>query len=196
MSRLRVGVLVSGRGSNLQALVEAAKNPLYPARVVVVCANRPCAALEIAKKARISAEVFRIVDFQDRNTRDLAIARRLRLHGVELVVCAGYDAILDRAFTRSFAGRIINVHPSLLPEFARTMDAVEMALEAGVSETGCTVHVVTDNVDGGPVLGQRRVEVRADDTTETLRARIQAEEHQLLPAVVKQIAGQPLPLTV
>jgi len=158
VSRLRVGVLVSGRGSNLQALVEAAKNPLYPARVVVVCANRPCAALEIAKKARISAEVFRIVDFQDRKSRDLAIARRLRLHGVELVVCAGYDAILDRAF--------------------------------------CTVHVVTDNVDGGPVLGQRRVEVRADDTTETLRARIQAEEHQLLPAVVKQLAGQPLPLTV
>ena len=196
MSRLRVGVLVSGRGSNLQALVEAAKNPLYPARVVVVCANRPCAALEIAKKVRISAEVFRIVDFQDRKARDLAIARRLRLHGVELVVCAGYDAILDRAFTRSFAGRIINVHPSLLPEFARTMDAVEMALEARVSETGCTVHVVTDNVDGGPVLGQRRVEVRADDTTETLRARIQAEEHQLLPAVVKQLAGQPLPLTV
>ena len=194
MSRLRVGVLVSGRGSNLQALIEAARDPLYPARVVAVCANRPCAALELAKKARISADAFRLSDFPDRKERDLAMARTLQLHGVELVVCAGYDAVLDRAFTRRFAGRIINIHPSLLPQFAGTMDAVEMALQAGVSETGCTVHVVTDDVDRGPILAQRAVAVQPDDTIETLHARIQAEEHQLLPAVVRQIAGHPLPL--
>lgn len=196
MSRLRVGVLVSGRGSNLQALIEAAKDPLYPARVVVVCANRDCAALELARKAGITRKVFRLASFADRKGRDRAMARLLEEHGVELVVCAGYDAILERAFTRQFAGRIINIHPSLLPEFAGTMDAVEMALEAGVSETGCTVHVVTDDVDQGPILAQSRVAVQPDDSVESLRQRIQAEEHVLLPAVVRRLAGQPLPIPV
>jgi phosphoribosylglycinamide formyltransferase 1 len=196
VSRLRVGVLVSGRGSNLQALIEAAKDPLYPARVVMVCANRECAALEIAKKAGVSRQLFRLADFPDRKARDHAMVKTLRLHGVELVVCAGYDAILERTFTGDFAGRIINVHPSLLPEFAGTMDAVSMALEAGVTETGCTVHVVTKDVDQGPILAQRRVEVRQDDTADSLRERIQAEEHTLLPVVVKRLAGEPLPLSV
>jgi len=191
-----VGVLVSGRGSNLQALIEAGKDPLYPARVVTVCANRDCAALELAKKAGISREVFRLANFPDRKARDLAMAKTLRMHDVELVVCAGYDAILERAFTRQFEGRIINIHPSLLPEFAGTMDAVAMALQSGVTETGCTVHVVTDNLDQGPILAQRRVEVRADDTVEGLRQRIQAEEHTLLPEVVKRLASQPLPLAL
>ena len=196
MSRLRVGVLVSGRGSNLQALIEAAKDAQYPARVVMVCANRDCAALELAKKAGVSREVFRLANFPDRKARDLAMANTLRLHDVELVVCAGYDAILEPAFTRKFAGRIVNIHPSLLPDFAGTMDAVAMALQRGVAETGCTVHVVTDDVDAGPILAQRRVEVRADDTVDSLRERIQAEEHTLLPIVVKRLAGQPLPLLV
>ncbi len=194
MSRLRVGVLVSGRGSNLQALIEAAKDPLYPARVVMVCANRDCPALEIAKKAGISRRVFRLAGFPDRKARDWEMVRVLRQHGVELVVCAGYDAILERAFTREFEGRIINIHPSLLPEFAGTMDAVRMALNAGVAETGCTIHVVTKDVDQGPILAQRRVEVRPDDTVESLRERIQAEEHGLLTEVVRRLAGQPLPL--
>jgi phosphoribosylglycinamide formyltransferase-1 len=191
-----VGVLVSGRGSNLQALIEAGKDPMYPARVVTVCANRDCSALELAKKAGISREVFRLANFPDRKARDLAMGQTLRMHDVELVVCAGYDAILERAFTRQFEGRIINIHPSLLPEFAGTMDAVAMALQAGVTETGCTVHVVTDDLDQGPILDQRRVEVRADDTVEGLRERIQAEEHTLLPAVVKRLAGVPLPLAL
>ena len=196
MSRLRVGVLVSGRGSNLQALIEAGKDPMYPARVVMVCANRDCAALELAKKASISREVFRLANFPDRKARDLAMGKTLRTHDVELVVCAGYDAILERVFTRQFEGRIINIHPSLLPDFAGTMDAVAMALQSGVKETGCTVHLVTDDVDQGPILAQRRVEVRPDDTVESLRERIQAEEHTLLPVVVKRLAGQPLPLTL
>ena len=189
-----MGVLVSGRGSNLQALIEAAKDPMYPARVVIVCANRDCAALELAKKAGVSSEVFRLADFSDRTARDVAMAKTLRLHGVELVICAGYDAILERAFTHRFAGRIVNIHPSLLPDFAGSMDAVARALESGVAETGCTVHIVTDEVDRGPILAQRRVEVRSDDTVESLRERIQAEEHTLLPGVVKRLAGQSLPL--
>lgn len=196
MSRLRIGVLVSGQGSNLQALIQAARDPLYPARVVVVCANRDCAAVEVAKRAGIKSQVFRLNDFPDRKERDLAMAKLLKFHGVDLVVCAGYDAILDRAFVRQYAGRTINIHPSLLPQFAGTMDAVEMALEARVAETGCTVHVVTNHVDNGPILAQRRVDVRPDDTVASLRERIQAEEHQLLPAVVKKIAGDALPIVV
>ena len=196
MSRLRVGVLVSGRGSNLQALIEAAKDPMYPARVVMVCANRDCPALELAKKAGISREIFRLANFPDRRARDLVMARTLHTHDVELVVCAGYDAILEHAFIRQFEGRIINIHPSLLPEFAGTMDAVAMALQSGVKETGCTVHLVTDDVDQGPILAQRRVEVRPDDTVESLRERIQTEEHTLLPVVVKRLAAQPLPLSL
>ena len=194
--KLRVGVLVSGQGSNLRALIEAARDPLYPARVVAVCANRECPALEFAKKNRVSGQVFRLAEQQDRMRRDLAMAKMLKFHGVELVVCAGYDAILEGDFIREFPGRIINIHPSLLPAFGGTMNAVAMALDAGVSETGCTIHVVTNDVDQGPVLAQRRVEVRPDDTVESLRARIQAEEHVLLPVVVKRIAGQPLPLSV
>lgn len=196
MSRLRVGVLVSGKGTNLQALIQAAKDPLYPARVVLVCANRECAALEIAARAGVSRHLFRLADFTDRKERDLAMARLLQQHGTELIVCAGYDAILEPAFIRRFEGRIINLHPSLLPEFGGTMDAVEMALAAGVAETGCTVHVVTKDVDQGPILEQRRVEVRPDDTVETLRERIQAAEHVLLPQVVRKLAGQPLPIPV
>lgn len=196
MSRLRVGVLVSGLGSNLQALIEASKDPLYPARVVMVCANRDCQALEIARKAGVSRKIFTLADFPDRRHRDLEIARALDEHGVELVVCAGYNAVLEHAFTRHFTGRIINIHPSLLPRFAGTMDAIQMALDARATETGCTVHLVTDDVDNGPILGQRRVAVNPDDTFESLRTRIQEQEHLLLPEIVKRLAGQPLPIPV
>lgn len=196
MSRLRVGVLVSGDGSNLQALLTATRDPMYPARVVVVLANHDCPALERAHKAGVTRVVFRLADYPDRRTRDLEMAKTLRFHGVELVVCAGYDAILVPAFTRQFAGRIINIHPSLLPAFSGTMDAVAQALQSGVPETGCTVHVVTDDVDAGPVIAQRRVTIRPDDSVETLRARIHSEEHILLPVVVRRLAGQVLPLPV
>jgi phosphoribosylglycinamide formyltransferase-1 len=196
VSRLRVGVLVSGLGSNLQALIEASKDPLYPARVVMVCANRDCQALEIARKAGVSRKIFTLADFPDRRHRDLEIARALDEHGVELVVCAGYNAVLEHAFTRHFTGRIINIHPSLLPRFAGTMDAIQMALDARATETGCTVHLVTDDVDNGPILGQRRVAVNPDDTFESLRTRIQEQEHLLLPEIVKRLAGQPLPIPV
>jgi len=196
VSRLRVGVLVSGEGSNLQALLTATRDPMYPARVVVVLANHDCPALERARKAGVTRAVFRFADYPDRKTRDLEMAKSLRFHGVELVVCAGYDAVLVPAFTRQFAGRIINIHPSLLPAFGGTMDAVAQALQSGVPETGCTVHIVTDEVDAGPVIAQRRVAIRSDDTVEKLRARIHAEEHILLPVVVRRLAGQVLPLPV
>ena len=196
MSRLRVGVLVSGQGSNLQALLQATRDPMYPARVVVVLANHDCPALEHARKAGVMRKVFRLADYQDRKARDLEMAKTLRFHGVELVVCAGYDAILVSAFTRQFAGRIVNIHPSLLPAFSGTMDAVAMALQSGAEETGCTIHLVTDDVDAGPILAQRRVTIKEGESVESLRARIQEEEHILLPVVVRRLAGQVLPLPV
>jgi phosphoribosylglycinamide formyltransferase 1 len=196
MSQLRVGVLVSGRGSNLAALIQAANDPSYPARIALVCANRDCPALEIATQAGIPSRRFPLSSYADREARDRAMAQLMQDHRVELVVCAGYDAILEGSFIRPFKGRIINIHPSLLPEFAGTMDAVAMALAAGVTETGCTVHLVTGDVDAGPIVAQRRVEVRRDDTVASLRRRIQAEEHLLLPDLVKRIAGQQIPLPV
>jgi phosphoribosylglycinamide formyltransferase-1 len=177
-------------------LIDAVNDPQYPAQIVVVCANRACPAIAIAQRAELPVQLFRLSQFADRTARDLAMAQLLRRNGVDLVVCAGYDTILTPDFIDAFSGRIINIHPSLLPEFAGTMDAVSMALAAGVAESGCTVHVVTDEVDGGPILAQRRVAVRSSDTIETLRARIQREEHRLLPEVVKRMASEALPLPV
>jgi len=192
VNRLRVGVLVSGRGTNLPALIQAAADPPYPAGVAAVFANRDCPALQLARAAGLSPRVFRRADFPDRGARDGAMAAAFRDQDIELVVCAGYDAILEPAFTREFQGRIINIHPSLLPAYAGTMDAIGEALAGGAAETGCTVHLVTDDVDRGPILGQRRVAVLPTDTRETLRERVQAEEHILLPEVVRRLATQAL----
>ena len=186
--RLPVAVLVSGRGSNLKALLDAASTDGFPAQIAVVCANKEAPALEYAMSAGIPTAIFRRQDFPTRADRDRAMARFCMDHGAELVVCAGYDAVLASTFTAAFPGRIINVHPSLLPAFAGSMDAPARALAAGVAETGCTVHLVTDDVDQGPVIAQRRVPVLSGDTPQGLHARIQAEEHRLLPEVVREFA--------
>ena len=191
---MRIGVLVSGRGSNLKALIAAAATRNYPAEVTLVCSNREAPALDVAREAGIPYAVFPREAYPSREARDLAMAIHLQQHRAELVICAGYDAVLHPSFTRQFEGRILNIHPSLLPSFGGTMDAPAQALAAGVRETGCTVHVVTDDVDSGPVLAQRIVPVLSGDTPEKLHARIQAEEHKLLPDIVRQIAEQTLTL--
>ncbi len=190
--KLRVAVLVSGRGSNLRALLRACAEPGFPASVEIVCSNRDAPALEHARRAGIAHTVFRRADFGSREARDLAMADAIAAAGVDLVVCAGYDAILSSPFVDRFAGRIINTHPSLLPQFAGCMDAPARALAAGVSETGCTVHLVTNDVDAGPILAQQRVPLHAEDTAETLHDRIREAEHRLLPAVVRQLAERRL----
>jgi phosphoribosylglycinamide formyltransferase-1 len=164
--------------------------------VVLVCTNRNAPALQHALRAGIARVVFRREAYPSREARDLAMAGALAAADVELIVCAGYDAVLSPVFVAQFSGRIINIHPSLLPAFAGSMDAPARALAAGVSETGCTVHLVTDDVDAGPVLAQERVAVLQGDTAEALHERIRAAEHRLLAAVVRQLAQQlaPLPL--
>jgi phosphoribosylglycinamide formyltransferase-1 len=180
---VRLGVLASGRGSNLRNLVERS----YP--VVAVATNRPsCGAAAFARERGLPLGDFPQRRFVSSEERDAAMLAWLRERGVELVVNAGYDRILSPAFVSAYRGRLINVHPSLLPAFGGGMDAVERALAHGVKITGCTVHLVTDEVDAGPILLQAAVPVLPDDTVETLRARIQAEEHRILPEAIELIA--------
>ena len=186
---LRLGVLVSGQGTNLQALIEATRQPDFPAWIVLVGCNRAeAAAVERAKRANLPVCLADRRVIRARAERQKVLQTALEEARADLVVLAGYDEILSPEFVAAFAGRLLNTHPSLLPAFAGTMHAVAQALEAGVKVTGCTVHLVTDQVDGGPILLQRCVEVLDDDTVDTLRARIQAQEHQLLPEAVRAFA--------
>jgi phosphoribosylglycinamide formyltransferase-1 len=180
---VRLGVLASGRGSNLRNLVERGYH------VAAVATNRPSSgAAAFARELGLPLGEFSQRRFASSDERDAAMLAWLRERAVELVVNAGYDRILNPAFVAAFAGRIINLHPSLLPAFSGGMDAVERALAHGAEVTGCTVHVVTDEVDAGPILLQAVVPVLPDDTVASLRARIQAEEHRILPEAIELIA--------
>ena len=185
---MRLGVLASGRGSNLRNLVERGFD------VAAVATNRPsCGAAEFARERGLPLGLFSQRDHGSAAERDAAMRDWLLGQGVELVVNAGYDRILAPAFLHAFPGRVLNVHPSLLPAFRGGMDAVAQALAAGVKLTGCTVHVVTDEVDAGPILLQAAVPVEEGDTVETLHARIQAEEHRLLPQAIELVSHAPRP---
>ena len=180
-------MLVSGQGTNLEALLRAARDPEYPARVAVVVGNRRYApALELAQTWEVPPFAMPAGDYGgDTRARDAAMLGVLRAASVELVVCAGYDRILSDEFLAAYPDAILNVHPSLLPAFAGGMHAVEAALEYGVHLTGCTVQILEPGaVDGGPVVMQAAVEVRPDDDAETLRQRIHEREWQLLPEAV------------
>jgi phosphoribosylglycinamide formyltransferase 1 len=188
-ARLRVGVLVSGRGSNLQALLDGSARPDYPAEVVVVISDRErAAALDRARAAGIEALFVNPKDFADREAFDLALVRELSARRVGLVCTAGFLRILSPAFTRAFAGRAMNIHPSLLPSFPG-LHAQRQALDQGVKVAGATVHFLGDGaVDTGPIILQSTVPVQADDTEDTLAARILAEEHRLYPEAVRLFA--------
>ena len=187
--RLRVGVLVSGRGSNLQALLDASARPDYPAEVVVVISDRErAAALERARAAGVEALYVNPKDFADREAFDLALVRELTARRVGLVCTAGFMRILSVAFTRAFAGRAMNIHPSLLPAFPG-LHAQRQALDHGVKIAGATVHFLDDGaVDAGPIILQSSVPVQPDDTEDTLAARILTEEHRLYPEAVRLFA--------
>jgi phosphoribosylglycinamide formyltransferase-1 len=176
-----IGVLVSGSGSNLQALIDAG----LP--VAAVASNvAGVAALERAAAAGAPTAVFALDAYPDRDSRDAAMADWLTAHTVELVVCAGYMHLLRPVFLSRFPGRVVNVHPALLPAFPGA-HAVEDVLAAGAAQTGATVHLVDEGVDTGIVLAQEAVAVLPGDTAETLHARIRLVEHRLLPEVVKEL---------
>jgi phosphoribosylglycinamide formyltransferase-1 len=186
---LRVGVLVSGRGSNLQALLDATREPGFPAQVVLVGCNRADAqAVPRAKQAGVPLCLADRATVRPRAVRQQVLLDALIAARVELVVLAGFDEILVDGFVHTFAGRMLNTHPSLLPAFGGTMHAVQEALAHGVKVSGCTVHLVTDDLDNGPILLQRCVEVLDDDDVETLHARIREQEHHLLTLAVRAFA--------
>lgn len=174
-----IGVLASGEGTNLQALLDAG----LPV-VAVASNNTKAKALDRAARAGVEAAAFPAVEFESRERRDAEMAEWLAERAVELIVLAGYMQLLTAAFLERFDGRILNVHPSLLPSFPG-VHAVEDALAHGVKVTGATVHLVDEGIDTGPIVLQEAVEVRPDDTPETLHGRIQQVEHRLLPHAVR-----------
>jgi phosphoribosylglycinamide formyltransferase-1 len=191
----RLGILVSGRGSNLAAILGAIQRGDIAATVVMVAANRDCPALDVAREGGVPiVRTFTIPQYGSSRERDRAMTAALTAADVDLVVCAGYNRVTDDVLVRAFLGRIINVHPSLLPEFAGTMEAIQMALDAGVAQTGVTVHMIEPGtVDAGIILAQQSVPVLPGDTLETLEARVHAAEHELVPTTIQALIEGRLP---
>jgi len=182
-----IGVLISGRGSNLQALMDAVAGGSLDARMAVVISNRPGAAgLERARAAGIDALVMDHKGFSNRLDFDRAVAEALRERSVEVVCLAGFMRLVGAPLLDAFPNAILNVHPSLLPAFPG-VDAQRQALEHGVKVSGATVHLVTSELDDGPIVVQAAVPVRDDDTPDTLSARILIEEHRIYPHAVRMI---------
>ena len=187
--RRRVAVLISGRGSNMASLIEAAQDRAYPAQIVLVVSNRPDAGgLERARAAGIATAVVDHKGHPDRASFDAALDATLRQHAIEIVCLAGFMRILTPGFVESWAGRMLNIHPSLLPAFKGT-DTHARALAAGVAKHGCTVHFVTPELDSGPIVAQAEVPVFPDDTEDALAARVLAQEHLLYPCALALVAS-------
>jgi phosphoribosylglycinamide formyltransferase 1 len=184
---MKVGVLASGEGTNLQALLDTVHG--HEVQVVAVASDQPSArALERARAAGVATRVFLRSDYGERAARDGAIAEWLQSEGVELVVLAGYMAILDASFVTRFRDRILNVHPSLLPAFPGVR-AIEQALDHGVKVFGVTVHFVDEGVDTGPIVFQRALEAPHATDAHDVHARLQPIEHELLPRAVALVAA-------
>ncbi len=189
MTRARVAVLISGSGSNLQALIDAASASDYPAEIAYVLSNKPDAyGLVRAAQAGIPTEVVEHGAFATREAFDAAMQARLEAANVDYVCLAGFMRLLTPSFTEAWAGRMLNIHPSLLPAFPG-LHTHRRALEAGVRLSGCTVHFVTPELDAGPILMQAAVPVRGDDTPESLQQRVHATEHRIYPAALALLAS-------
>jgi len=188
VAKLKVGVLISGRGSNMAALIEAARAPGYPAEIAVVISNVATAGgLETARQAAIPAVAIPHKGFPDRESFDRAVSAELDRHGVGLVALAGFMRIQSPWFPARWKDRILNIHPSLLPSFPG-LHVQQQALDAGVRISGCTVHFVTAELDAGPIVAQAAVPVLPGDDADRLAARILRQEHRLYPEVVRWFA--------
>jgi phosphoribosylglycinamide formyltransferase-1 len=188
MARYKIAILISGRGSNMAALIEACKDDAYPADVALVISNRPDAlGLEIARAADIPTRVIEHGDFDSREEFDAAMTAALAAAEVRLICLAGFMRLLSAEFCQRWRDGLINVHPSLLPAF-KGLYVHERMLETGVRIAGCTVHFVRPEMDEGPILVQAAVAIAADDTPETLAARILVQEHRIYPLAVRLIA--------
>jgi len=193
--RSRIAILISGRGSNMIALVDAVCDGIIPnAEISIVISDQPSAAgLQKAKERGIETLVIKRGE-RTREEHDREIIAALREQRVDLVCLAGYMRILSNEFIEAYRGRILNIHPSLLPLFPG-LEPQKQALEHGVKTSGCTVHYVDETLDGGPIIAQSEVPVHKDDTVESLAARILIEEHKLYPEAVARVISRNLRLT-
>lgn len=189
MKQAKTAVLISGRGSNLHALLNACRNPDYPARVELVISSRPDApGLEYARAENIPHHVISPESFESRIAFETALHRTLENADTQYVCLAGFMRILSEKFVNAWAGRLMNIHPSLLPSF-KGLDVHRRMIRAGVKIAGCTVHFVTPDMDSGPVIGQAAVPVLPSDTHSILADRILKQEHRLYPACVAMVVS-------
>ncbi len=190
MTRRRTAILISGRGSNMAALIAAARPARFPAEIALVVSNLPDApGLGLAQDAGVPTAVCPHRAFgRDRQAHEAALDALLREAGVEIVCLAGYMRLLTPFLVRAWEGRMLNIHPSLLPAFPG-LDTHGRALAAGVKLHGCTVHLVTEAMDSGPILAQAAVPVLSGDTPDALAARVLAQEHRIYPAALARLAG-------
>ena len=187
-ARVKVGVMISGRGSNMAALIEASRASDYPAEIALVLSNKADApGLAVAAAADVETLALSAKAYADKDAFEAALDAALKARGVEIVCLAGYMRILGRAFVEGWSGRLVNIHPSLLPLY-KGLKTHERALADGAREHGCTVHLVTPELDDGPILAQARVPVLAGDDPDRLAARVLAEEHRLYPAALAELA--------
>jgi phosphoribosylglycinamide formyltransferase 1 len=191
MTRKRVAVLISGRGSNMASLIDAARDPAYPAEIALVLSNRPDAAgLARARAENIATAIVDHTLFgKDRGGFERAVQAPLEQHRIDIVCLAGFMRLLTPWFVRQWEGRMINIHPALLPDF-KGLNTHERALAAGVKEHGATVHFVVPEMDAGPIILQGKVDVRDSDTAETLAARVLAAEHRIYPQALRLVAEE------
>jgi phosphoribosylglycinamide formyltransferase-1 len=183
----RIGVLLSGRGSNLQAIIDAIADGTLDATIAIVISNRAGAAgLDRARAAGLETRVIDHRAYASRQNYDRALVAELRSHGVELVCLAGFMRLLSPVFVEAFPNRILNIHPSLLPDFPG-LEPQQQAIDHGVAISGATVHFVNNELDAGPIVLQRSVPVLPNDTADTLAARILVEEHKLYPEAIQRV---------
>jgi formyltetrahydrofolate-dependent phosphoribosylglycinamide formyltransferase len=189
MTRKRAAILISGRGSNMAALIEATKDPAFPAEIVLVLSNKADAAgLALAAANGIPTAVVSHRDYPSREAFDAALNRRLEEARTEIVCLAGFMRVLTPVFVDRWAGRAINIHPSLLPALPG-LNTHERALALGLNEHGCTVHFVSQGVDEGAIIAQAKVPVAPGDTPDTLAARVLEAEHRLYPLALRKVAS-------
>ncbi|MEM9277267.1 MAG: phosphoribosylglycinamide formyltransferase [Pseudomonadota bacterium] len=187
--RKRLAVLISGRGSNMEAILDATRQENYPAEVVLVISDNPEAkGLETAAEANIDAFAFARSDYSSKSHHEAAISETIDAYDIHLICLAGYMRILSADFTHRYENRIINIHPSLLPKF-KGLDTHARAIQAGETEHGCTIHHVNAEMDGGEIIAQTTAPVLPDDTPDTLAARVLVEEHRLYPDTIRQLCA-------
>lgn len=189
MKPLKLAIFISGRGSNMNAIHEACKSPEYPAEISVVLSNRPEAAgLKIAEAAGIPTEIIDHKSYEIREDFEGEIEERLQNYGFDLIVLAGFMRILTSSFVEKWPDQIINIHPSLLPNY-KGINTHKRAIEDGKTEGGCTVHFVNPDLDSGPIIAQRQVPILPNDTPKTLAKRVLIQEHILYPEAIKMLTS-------